>query len=569
VSQPPATDADTHRARHLLAALDQAQAVVEFDLDGHVLRANDRFLHTLGYTAEAIAGRHHRVLCPPAVTASPAYAAFWERLRSGQTEQGLCERVDSQGRTVWLQAAYAPALDDAGRPCGVIALATDMTEARRHEREVEARLAAIDKVQAVIEFDLDGRVLAANANFLATFGYAAGEVVGQHHRLFCDEALVRTPEYQQFWQRLARGQSEAGRYRRRRHDGADVWIQASYNPVFDVDGRPAKVVKYATDITDEVLRGTETQARLDAIGRSQAVIEFDLQGNVLAANANFLRAMGYTAPEIVGQHHALFCEPEHVRSQAYRDFWADLAQGQFKSGRFRRRGKHEAEVWIQATYNPILDPDGKPFKVVKFAVDVTAEVERERAVAERLEAITAQLNELAGSIGTVARTTERTSDLAGQTQRAADEGSQLMQRSREAIAGIRRSADAVHEIVDTIGEISSQTHLLAFNAAIEAARAGEHGVGFSVVADEVRKLAEKSARAAREIARQIGENVGQVAEGGRLSDEVDAAFRRILRQVDDTNAAVGEIHQAMARQSASTQNVAGLLQGLQQAAVGA
>ena len=346
-------------------------------------------------------------------------------------------------------------------------------------------------------------------------------------------------------------------------DGSEVWIQASYNPVLGVDGKPVKVVKYATDISADVRRDTETQGKLDALSRSQAVIEFDLEGNVLAANPNFLRTMGYTAQEIQGRHHALFCEPEQVRSQSYRDFWADLGEGQFKSGRFRRLGKHGVEVWIQATYNPILDVDGRPYKVVKFAVDITAQVEREREVSGKVQAIGSVLQEMTGAISNVTRTTERTSGLASETQHAAGEGSQLLQRSREAIIDIQKSSGAVHEIVDTIGEIASQTHLLAFNAAIEAARAGEHGVGFSVVADEVRKLAEKSATAAREIARQISHNVGRVDEGGRLSEEVDAAFRRILQQVDNTTQAVGEIHHAMTRQSASTQAVAQLLQELQ------
>ncbi|HZY19947.1 MAG TPA: PAS domain-containing methyl-accepting chemotaxis protein [Ramlibacter sp.] len=563
-----APSADQRRARGLLAALDHTQAVIEFDLDGHVLHANPRFLQCMGYALDEVAGRHHRIFCTPEEAGSAQYGAFWNRLRAGQAEEGLFMRVDKQGRPVWLQASYSPVYDEDGRPVGVVKLATDVTEARRKELETQAKIAAIDRVQAVIEFDLEGHVLWANDNFLATFGYSLAQVRGQHHRLFCDPAHVRSPEYQQFWQRLGRGEADAGRYRRRTRDGADVWIQASYNPVLGVDGKPAKIVKYATDITADVVRGTETQAKLDALDRSQAAIEFDMQGNVLAANANFLRAMGYTAQEIIGQHHAMFCEPEHVRTQEYRDFWADLGQGQFKSGRYRRRGKHDAEVWIQATYNPVLDMDGRPYKVVKFAVDITAQVVREREVARKLDAITGQLQGLATSIATVARTTERTSHLAGETQRAAGEGSQLLQRSREAIIGIQKSADAVHEIVDTIGEISSQTHLLAFNAAIEAARAGEHGVGFSVVADEVRKLAEKSAKAAREIARQISQNMGQVTEGGRLSEDVDAAFGRILRQVGDTSQAVGEIDRAMAEQSTSTRNVAGLLRDLQAVAVG-
>lgn len=521
----------------------------------------------MGYSADEVIGKHHRIFCTPEFAQSDAYKAFWSRLGAGRADSGVYMRLDKRGRAIWLQASYNPILDESGRPVGVVKLATDVTDVRRMQLDFEGKMAAIDKVMAVIEFDLDGRVLCANENFLSALGYTLGEVVGQHHRLFCDAGHSRSQEYQLFWQRLSRGEPDAGRYRRVSKSGKDVWIQASYNPVFDVNGKPIKVVKFATDITAEMQRAAEAQGKFDALNRSQAVIEFDLQGDVLNANGNFLRTLGYTLEEIRGRHHAMFCDPDEVRTQAYRDFWADLAEGQFKSGRFRRVGKHNAEVWIQATYNPILDHDGKPYKVVKFAMDIGAQVERERHISARVASISRLLQDMSESISSVARTTERTAELAGQMQQQAAEGSQLLQRSREAIIELRQSSDAVHEIIDTISEIASQTHLLAFNAAIEAARAGEHGMGFSVVADEVRKLAEKSATSVREIARLLSQNGTRVADGGRLSEEVDAAFRRIQQQVNTTTRSIADIHAAMSQQASSTTDVAGLLQDLQQEAV--
>jgi methyl-accepting chemotaxis protein len=426
-----------------------------------------------------------------------------------------------------------------------------------------ALLAALEPVQAVIEFDLEGRVLRANQLFLELMGYSAHEVVGQHHRMFCQPEFAASSEYADLWARLGRGEFFSGRYRRVSKAGQEIWLQASYNPILDVTGKPYKVVKFAVDITHDMTSAAETKGKIDAISLSQTVIEFDMEGNVQTANPNFLRTMGYTLAEIRGKHHSMFCEPGLVQSQAYRDFWADLGEGKFQSARYRRIGKHGAEVWIQATYNPILDVDGRPYKVVKYAIDITAQVQRERAVAQKVQDITAVLHAMSDAIKRLARSAGRSTELAEQTQREAGEGSGLVRRSRDAILAIERSSSDIHEIVDTISEISSQTHLLAFNAAIEAARAGEQGVGFSVVADEVRKLAEKSSLAAREIAKLIHQTVSRVAEGSRLSEEVDAAFSRILGAVEATTRSISEIRIATEEQEHSTQDVARLLEDLQ------
>lgn len=551
------------RTAALLGALEQVQAVIEFDLDGRVLRANGLFLDLMGYTAEEVHGQHHRMFCPQEVVSSGDYREMWAALRAGEVRKDIFHRVNKAGRQVWLDASYNPVRDREGRTVGVVKLATDVTGQRIQQADYEGKIAAIDRVQAMIEFDLTGRILHANQNFLDAFGYVLQEVVGQHHRMFCEPEFAASSEYVGFWSQLARGEFNAGRYRRLAKGGASVWIQASYNPILDATGKPYKVVKFATDITREMVKAAETKGKVDAIGLSQAVIEFDMQGQVLAANPNFLRTMGYTPAEIQGRHHSMFCEPGLAQSQTYRDFWADLGEGKFQSARYRRVGKHGAEVWIQATYNPILGPDGLPYKVVKYAVDVTAQVIRERAVTQKVADITRVLHAMTASIKRLARGAERSSELAEQTQREAGEGSELVRRSRDAIIAIDRSSADIHEIVDTISDISSQTHLLAFNAAIEAARAGEHGVGFSVVADEVRKLAEKSSMAAREIAKLINQTVTRVSEGTRHAEEVDAAFARILGAVENTTRSIGDIRSATLEQEGSTRDVAQLLEALQ------
>ncbi|QJE01236.1 PAS domain-containing protein [Massilia forsythiae] len=547
-------------------AINRVQAVIEFGLDGRILHANANFLDTMGYGLDEVAGKHHRIFCDPAYAASADYAAFWLHLASGEPHAGHFKRRHKSGREIWINASYNPVFGLDGKPFKVIKYATDVTAATERNAEFEGSMTALDRAQAVIEFDLQGRVLRANRNFLDTLGYAADEVVGQHHAMFCDQAYSRSSEYRAFWRMLAAGEFHAGEFKRVAKDGRAVWIQANYNPILDADGKPVKVIKFATDITAAKLHHADSQGKLDAIGRSQAVIEFDLRGNVLAVNDNFLRTMGYLGEEVLGGHHSMFCEPELVKSPAYRHFWANLAQGQFQSGRFKRRGKHDADIWILATYNPIFDADGKPYKVVKFAMDVTEQVHREELVSAKVKAISGVLAELSQSIAAIAQGAQQSAGMASRTQADAAEGSKLLERSRQAMLGIQKSSGDVHDIIDTISDIAGQTHLLAFNAAIEAARAGEHGKGFSVVANEVRKLAEKSAQATREIAKLINETVNRVGEGTRLAAEVEDAFARIVQSVGETSASIAQIHASTSAQANATRDASALLTELDRVA---
>src|SRR3712207_6564070 len=298
------------------------------------------------------------------------------------------------------------------------------------------------------------------------------------------------------------------------------------------------------DVTDEKLRQAEIEARIDAIDRAQAVIEFDLEGNVLRANDNFLRTMGYSAREIVGHHHSEFCDDDYVRTQDYRDLWLSLAKGEVKAGRFHRRGKFGRDVYIQATYNPILDLDGKPVKVVKYAYDVTDDVQRERRVETGAREMTELVGVLSASIESVAENSRTATGLAEQTQGNAEQGVDALRASLEAIGLIQKSSVAITEIVRVMGEIANQTNLLAFNASIEAARAGEHGVGFSIVAGEVRKLAERSFGASQQIGKLIEESAERVAQGSEVSKRAETAFERIVSSVTRTNETIHSISES-------------------------
>jgi len=235
---------------------------------------------------------------------------------------------------------------------------------------------ALDRVQAMIEFDLDGIVLSANENFLRIFEYTPEEVIGKHHRIFCDPQYAESTEYSEFWEKLRRGEPHSAEFKRLSKNGREIWLQASYNPVLDEDGKPLRVVKFATEVTEAKLRMAEFEGKMRAIDRAQAVIEFELDGTIITANENFLRIFGYRLEEVVGQHHRIFCDPGYAESPEYAQFWQQLGRGEYDADEFKRLTKDGAEVWLQASYNPILDMEGRPLKVVKFASDITLEVQR-------------------------------------------------------------------------------------------------------------------------------------------------------------------------------------------------
>ncbi|AYM06514.1 MULTISPECIES: methyl-accepting chemotaxis protein [Agrobacterium] len=337
-------------------------------------------------------------------------------------------------------------------------------------------LDAISRSQAVIEFDLKGNILTANKNFCAALGYDLAEIVGKHHRIFCDGELAASRAYQEFWASLARGEFQAKEYRRIRKDGSVIWIEASYNPVFR-SGKPYKVVKIATDITAKKIKAVDDAGKLEALSRSQATIEFLPDGTIITANPNFCATVNYDVKEIEGRHHRMFCDPAYAASPAYGNFWPRLAAGEFISDEFVRYGKNGKEIWIQAAYNPVLDEAGKVVKVVKFATDVTPRMsaisvlaDALRALAEgdlvqrldnsfvpSMEKLRADFNEVVAKLQTTMQTIAHNASTiasgSGEIRIAAD---QLSQRTEQQAASLEETAAALEEITTTVSDASQR-----------------------------------------------------------------------------------------------------------------
>jgi methyl-accepting chemotaxis protein len=534
-----------------MAAVAGGTCVFDLAHDGTILSVNDLFLQATGHDSAALIGKHEDMLLFDHDRTDPAREARWRALRAGTAATGEIRRKGASGREVWFAVTMSPVMGLDGRLLKVVAFGQDITEQKLSRLDTDGKLGAIDRAQAVIEFDLAGKVLTANANFLDLMGYSLDEVRGRHHRSFVEPGEASGGTYQEFWERLGRGEFESGEYKRIGKGGREVWIQATYNPILDPSGKPVKVVKLATDVTAAKLKSAEFEAKIAAIDLGQAVIEFDLSGQVLSANRNFLAAMGYTLREIEGQHHSIFCSDAYTQGTEYRDFWLRLNEGQLISGRFHRVGKFNRDVWIQATYNPILDLNGKVSKVVKYAYDVTREVELETRIHAKSGEMTVGVKQLVESITAIAANSGVAAEMAQEATSAANAGYAALKKSISAIGEIQTSSSRVAEIVRIIGEIASQTNLLAFNAAIEAARAGQHGVGFSVVAGEVRKLAERSSTAASEIAKLIEASSQQVGNGAEVSKEAARSFEGVLSSVERTGASVTAIAGAAEQQRAT------------------
>ncbi|MBS0152035.1 MAG: PAS domain S-box protein [Nitrospira sp.] len=501
-------------------AVSRAQAVIEFNMDGTIIRANHNFLQAIGYSSDEIIGRHHRMFCDPIYANSAEYAAFWAKLNRGEPEIATFCRFAKEGNEIWIQASYNPISDAEGKPVKVVKFAIDVTEQRNKSAEFEGRINAIGKAQATIEFQLDGTVVGANENFLRCVGYRLEEVQGKHHRMFCDSSYASSPEYSAFWKKIASGENDTGIYRRLGKGGKEVWIQASYTPIFNANGKPYKVVKYVTDITMQKMAEVEKQAAQKVM--EQLVTEAQMVLGRLAAN-DLTQAMNGTYPE----------DLEKIKDSI-------------------NAVVHNLVETITTVREAVEAVTTGAEQITKRNEDLSQRTSKQ---ASALEETSALMEEMTTTVKRNADNAKQANHLAVAAQDTADKGGAVTKKAVGAMGEINKSSKKIADIITIIDEIAFQSNLLALNAAVEAARAGEHGRGFAVVAAEVRSLAQRSATAAKEIKGLINESIRRVDDGSDLVNQSGKTLEEIVTAVKRVTDIIAEISAASQEQASGIDQV--------------
>ena len=409
----------------------------------------------------------------------------------------------------------------------------------RHKAELDKVKVQADTAQylirsiknsvATIQFTPNGEIIDANELFCNAVGYSLNQIQGQHHRMFCTSSYAKSQDYANFWQQLKDGIPQTGTFERNKANGEAIWLEATYIPVIDTNNRVSSILKIACDVTDRMDEMMSLKAVNDSLDKSTAVIEFTPTGEVRKANRNFLNAMGYSLDQIAGKHHAMFCTQEFLETN--KDFWKRLGNGEHQTGLFERRTAQGDPIWLEATYNPILGPNGNVIKVIKFATDVTAQVEEKQLITKAAELAFSTAEE-------TAQIAEQGNGMLKKSVIASDSAREQVSTTSELMSRLNEQSSSIEAIVSTIRSIAEQTNLLALNAAIEAARAGDQGRGFAVVADEVRQLASRTSESTIEIESVVSENK-------QLSGTVAEQMKNVRINVDKTNEQITQVQGVM------------------------
>jgi methyl-accepting chemotaxis protein len=493
-------------AKRALKAVGRSLAIIEFEPNGKIIAANENFCRLLGYEPAEIKDKQHSLLVEPDTANGPDYKTFWAKLARGECEDGEYKLVGKDGREVWIRAFYNPVVSASEKALKVVVIASDITAAKLLAAENAAKVEAISRAQCIIEYGADGTILTANENLLNMTGYSLEKLQGQHHRMFVDATYAQSPEYLEFWRKLNRGERIEEEYKRVVKGGREIWIQASYNPMFDLNGRVYKVVNFMTDVT-----GRYSAVEQIGVGLSK-LAEGDLEHRI---ETEFIPAL----------------EPLRV------DFNASL-------------GALEQSMLAVSDNTDAIRAGAD--EISTAADDLSQRTEQQ---ASSLEETAAALEEITATVKKTAEGAKHARDIVSTAKVDADKSGEVVREAMAAMTGIDKSSKQISEIIGVIDEIAFQTNLLALNAGVEAARAGDAGRGFAVVASEVRALAQRSAQAAKEIKGLISASTAQVDQGVRLVTKTGDALGRIVAQVVEINTVVTEIAASAQEQSTGLEQV--------------
>ena len=564
--------------------------VSEADLKGNIIKVNQKFCEVSKYSREELLGKPHSLLRHPDMP-KEVFRDLWATIGRGDIFRGVVKNRAKDGTPYYVDAVIAPVLGENGKPKKYIGVRFEITASEVERQNGRGILNAIDTTYAYVEFDTKGNVVTANEIFQKALGYRLEEIQGKHHSLFVEPAHVSSAAYQRFWEELRAGKSQSDVFKRITKDRREVWIQAVYAPVKDEVGRVTKVVKIATEVTDQKVAAFNSKRQIDELNRTQAVIEFTNEGVCVTANEIFCNCLNYRLEEIKGKHHSLFVDPSFRESADYRQFWHDLNDGKFQTAEYKRIGKGGKEVWLQATYNPQFDVNGKVNRVVKFATDITARKVAEAnlkvtiktvsensqamaSAAEELTAVSQQMSsnseetsaqsnvvaaaseQVSKNVATVAASAEEMSASikeiaknATDAARVATDAVRVADETNKTVGKLGESSIEIGKVIKVITSIAQQTNLLALNATIEAARAGEAGKGFAVVANEVKELAKQTASATEDISQKI-ETIQNDTKGAVV------AIDQISKIINEINNIQTTIASAVEEQTATTNEIA-------------
>nr|WP_054895211.1 MULTISPECIES: PAS domain-containing methyl-accepting chemotaxis protein [unclassified Pseudomonas] len=413
-------------------------------------------------------------------------------------------------------------------------LKKEIQQLREELQSIEQVKNSLDSEMLVLQLDPQGRIESANANFEKEMLYSSDRLVGRNIEEIVPEHVKKLDFCLRMKAAIARGEHLNGAFRLLRGNGEEAWLRSILQPVKGVDGRIKYFTLHSSDLTRTIETSREHESLIKALMRSTAVIEFNLDGQVLTANDRFLHTMGYSLEQVRGKHHRMFCDPEETSSAGYQQFWEKLRRGEYVAERFKRIDSHGRVVWLEASYNPIIDAHDVLYKVVKFATVITDQVNQEIAVAQAADIAYSTSQDTDASA-------RKATDVVTQTVEVMRGLESSMQEAAEGIQALDKQSKVIGSIIKTISDIAGQTNLLALNAAIEAARAGEQGRGFAVVADEVRQLASRTSSATEEIARVVQQNE-QLAQAA--VDIIDTSKRQAeqgLTLAGETGSVIVEI----------------------------